>query len=151
MFIAAIEHDRHSKMLLQEMGVYNKVKDKLVEKSPYKTKQLDNNLSEAGGFSKKLVAEIRGLLQAQFKSENANYWEEKLNSAGIPCAINRTIEQWMKEKEARKSAFVIDANSETFGKMTQMGLAVTLGTTPEACLVPQPPQNLDKSLISQLE
>lgn len=139
LFLVATEHNRHSALLLEEMGLRQKLMaDGLIERNPHEVGTLTNNLLDTGGLSRKWRKRIRKELAARFATRPAEYWEAKLSRAGIACAVQRTTAQWLQSAEPKEAGLTVDVDDPKRGALRQPGVLLSLGKAPADHWQPRP-------------
>ncbi|MBI4338322.1 MAG: CoA transferase [Chloroflexi bacterium] len=79
-----------------------------------------------------------GRMRDIFKTKAAQEWEDLFDKAGVPCAVCRTMEEWMESEHAIASGMVVEVDDPQYGAMKQPGVQVRLRGTPGAIRGPAP-------------
>ncbi len=155
LFLIATEHMAHSPLLLEEMGLRQTLLAQgLVERNPYETGTLNNNLLDTGGLSRTWQARIRKELATRFATRPAPYWEDKLSRVGIACSVQRTTAQWLQSPQALEAGLTVDVPDPQLGSLRQPGVLLSLGKAAQDHWQPQPAVTINgdsKTVVESLE
>ena len=84
----------------------------------------------------------RGKWEAKFAERwmdrTALEWEDIMARAGVPCAMCRTVEEWMDTAHAQESGAVMTLTDPVYGPMRQVGIQVRLSDTSGSVGGPSP-------------
>lgn len=107
------------------------------------------NLYSAGGWSKEDRLVVRHHLSEVFAQRTAQDWERELGEAGIPCAIQRANEEYVREKWVRESKLLCEVMTPEHGPMWQPNRLVyfPLDLEPSRNITPPSRLNEDRERI----
>jgi crotonobetainyl-CoA:carnitine CoA-transferase CaiB-like acyl-CoA transferase len=137
LYVFAMDHKRMSLRLLKELDLHEQFRESLVERDPYLSTSVQNNISDVGTLSKALKDQLRVAMSDAFKQAAAHAWEERLTKMGIPCAVHRSTAEWLKEPHLMTSGIAVNVSDPILGTMTQPGPAVWLEDNPLVFLTPR--------------
>ncbi len=138
LYVFAMDHRRMSRRLLEELGLWERFRDMLVERDPYLPTSVNNNISDVGTLGKDVKDPLLAAMAEAFKRDKAEVWEERLSAAGICCAMQRTTSEWLDVPHAALSGITIGVADPILGDMVQPGPAVWLDGSPPSLLTPKP-------------
>ena len=138
LYVFAMDHRRMSLRLLDELGIRHLFDERLVERDPYLPTSIDNSISDVGTLGRELKSELRHAMSVAFASAPALIWEDRLNKAGIPCAVHRSTAEWLQEPHVRASGIGVEVVDSHLGAMLQPGPAIWLESNPTELLSPRP-------------
>jgi crotonobetainyl-CoA:carnitine CoA-transferase CaiB-like acyl-CoA transferase len=138
LYLFAIDNYKITYKLLHALGIYDLViKLGLVNAKPYPGNDLRNNLAETANLSKELQGKLKTYLANALLKKESIKWEQELNQLGIPCAIQRTTEQWLELSEIQKAGLVVPIVDSELGHMLQPGLQTWLSSSPPSLTIPK--------------
>lgn len=116
--LTGIHMDRLIEMLdlaeiLDDMGM---TRDNLYEDLGVR---IEKNVHTPNKWSEADRTTVRNLMADRFATRPAQEWEEILGAAGIPCSMQRTTEEYVRESWVRKSNLMCQVATPDFGEMWQ--------------------------------
>jgi len=141
LFWIAGGHSRNTVSLCKTLGIYDQLMaDGLVDLPVYENLRLTNNLPDSSNLTAEWNAHITERVKAALSAKPAEAWVKLMYEAGVPCALHRTAEAWLRAKETDASGLTIEMDHPTHGKVRQFGTQVHLSGQPD--LVPGPAEAL---------
>lgn len=128
-FILALDHRRFPVILLEALGLWDALRaDGLQDRDPYAkgAGRQGDNIADAVMLSLRWKRRLGKVLRERFLQEPAAHWEQLLWTRGVPCAMVRSTQQWMREPAVRASGLVMQVNDPQCGPMWQAGTHVSL-------------------------
>ncbi|APE34901.1 hypothetical protein BOX37_14155 [Nocardia mangyaensis] len=93
-YLFAMDHDRIPHTPLRTLEIAEAAtRIGLTTQDPYRVATTDN-LHDAAGLSFALRRTLCTLIAQRLAARPADVWEELLGNAGVPCAVQRTTDQW---------------------------------------------------------
>lgn len=138
LYVFAIDNAKLTKNFLHELGLLEEVlKGGLVFIDPYQEDSRDN-LSETSNLSRDWQSTIKARVAGKLLLKPAVYWEKRLNVVGVPCALQRTTEQWVKTPALEQAGIITAVDDPVLGDTRQPGLQVWVSDSPKALAHPNP-------------
>jgi crotonobetainyl-CoA:carnitine CoA-transferase CaiB-like acyl-CoA transferase len=138
LYVFALDHRRMSRRLLEELGLWERFRDILVERDPYLPTSVANNISDVGTLGKDINEQLCVAMTEVFKQDRAEVWEHRLCGAGISCAMQRSTAEWLETAHVAESGISVGVSDPILGSMTQPGPAIWLDDSPLSLLSPRP-------------
>lgn len=138
LYVFAIDNEKLVKAALDVLGLREQaLKGGMVFADPYTSGDLRNNLSETSNLSRDNQAMLKTLITEVLITAPAAQWEEKLTAAGVPCAIQRSTQDWMQIPELYESGIVTTFDLSENGSLRQPGVQAWLSDTPKVFARPR--------------
>ncbi len=139
LYVFAMDHARLPSHLLQEMGLLEGLRRQgLIETNPYESGVNTSNLRDASTLSRRWQRKIKGQLASAFQSKSAVDWESQLNSAGVPCSVQRTTAEWLDLAHLYEAGLAVEIEDPQYGSMRQPGVQTWVESTAKTHLQPKP-------------
>lgn len=141
-YVFTIDHRRLPLVLLRELGLLESAKAQgMTEADPYAPAS-NNNLLDPVNLSVKhkrwLAAEMARVLAGKTAVE----WEVKLGSAGVPCSVLRSTEEWLTASEAFTAGLLTKVSDPQLGEIVQPGPHVWIDGADPGLSQPRPAQTV---------
>ena len=139
LYIISAGHTRNSQSLVKALEVYNDlIADGMVDVPLYENLELTNNIPDSSHLSKEWNQKARTRIEAMLASEPAQHWVDVLTAAGVPCAIQRTSQDWLHKSEPEEAALTVVVDDPEYGPTRQLGVQTRLAKTPDKDVIPKP-------------
>lgn len=138
LYIFAIDNAKLVRAALKAIGVLDAVlKSGFVFQDPYKAGDSQNNLSENSNLDRGRQASMKALIAEKLATRTSEDWEALLVEAGVPCAVQRTTDDWMRLPELVEAGIVAPVDDPNHGMMLQPGVQTWLSDSPETLARPR--------------
>ncbi|MDB5972282.1 MAG: hypothetical protein JWQ90_4732 [Hydrocarboniphaga sp.] len=126
LLIFALDHRRLPIALLETLGLWDSLRSAgLQALDPYTSSRRDN-VCDAALLSPKWKRRIAKALSARFREATGDHWESVLSTAGVPCAVVRTFDEWQNLAWVRHAGLVDEIEDPVLGAQRQFGTAVSV-------------------------
>ena len=150
-FINAVEHATQSRVLLQSLGLLDRmIGDGLTLGSPFDESGSDNNVNLTT-LSVSWRKTLRTAIAERISTRPAAEWEAHLARAGVPASIVRATKEWLQLDSAIEGGNVASLVDPRFGETHQAGRFLTLRGENGQCVSPElrPYRHLDDPLAAR--
>ncbi|TGM20194.1 hypothetical protein EHQ90_03940, partial [Leptospira stimsonii] len=138
LYLFAMDHRTMPIKLLNNLSVLEKLEQEgLVRTHPYTSRRNDRNLLDVGTLGSKWKRRIQKVLSEEFEKRPAHYWENRLNEIGIPCAVQRSAEEWFVLEELKQASLTIQSREG----IVQPGPSIWFSQIPVSEIRAEPPMN----------
>ena len=128
-----------NRSLAKALEVYGDlIADGMVDVPLYENLELTNNIPDSSHLSKEWNQKARERIEAVLASEPAQHWVDVLTAAGVPCAIQRTSQDWLHRPEIEEAALAVVVDDAEYGPTRQLGVQTRLAKTPDEDVIPKP-------------
>ena len=108
LYIISSGHTRNSRSLAKALEVYDDlIADGMVDVPLYENLELTNNIPDSSHLSKEWNQKARERIESVLASEPAQHWVDVLTAAGVPCAIQRTSQDWLHRPDIEEAALTV--------------------------------------------
>lgn len=144
LYLFAIDNAKLVRAALNALDLLDEVlASGLVFEDPYRAGDRRDNLSETSNLSRTWQKRLTVLIAAKLAERPAAEWEERLNAAGVPCAIVRTTAEWLGLDELHAAGLLARIDDERLGPMVQPGPQVVLSRCGAGTGTPQPRRHVN--------
>ncbi|MDP6037686.1 MAG: CoA transferase [Candidatus Latescibacteria bacterium] len=147
LYIISAGHTRNSRSLAKTLEVYDDlIADGMVDVPLYENLELTNNIPDSSHISREWNQKARKRIEAVLASEPAQHWVDVLTAAGVPCAIQRTSQEWLHKPEPEEAALTVVVDDPEYGPTRQLGVQTRLAKTPDEDVIPKPSEPFTRSV-----
>lgn len=144
LYLFAIDNAKLVRAALDVLDLLDEVlASGLVFEDPFRAGDRRDNLAETSNLSRAWQKRLGVLIAGKLAERPAAEWEERLNAAGVPCAIVRTTAEWLGLSELHAAGLLVRIDDEQLGPMVQPGPQAVLRSSGAATGTPQPRQHVD--------
>ncbi len=141
LYVFAMDNHKLSKRALEAFGLYDEfIAEGLAEEDPYVSGDRRDNLGEASNLSKSWQKKFKEKISTILLTKDAADWEETLTSQGVPCAVQRTTQEWLSLPKLKSAGIIVDVEGEDGVSISQPGLQAWLSESSSELLKPKPAQ-----------
>ncbi len=90
------------------------------------------DLADPARLSRARQARLRAVLAEALSRHPAHVWEQQLNEAGVPAAVQRSTAEWMNWAPVRASELVVSLDDPDLGPTEMAGRTVIVGDASKA-------------------
>lgn len=124
LYIFAMDHQRLPLRLLEVLDLWKPLQTAgLQVLDPYAEGVCRDNLCDGAMLSPKWKKRLRQALEARFAEAPAAHWEALLTDAGVPCAVARSLNEWLEQPWLREAGLIVEVADPAIGMTRQTGSA----------------------------
>lgn len=106
LYVFAVDNAKIARRLVETLGLEEHIaKAGLSFGDPYAREGRDD-LSEASNLTRHSQRVLKTMITDALASRPALAWEDELNAAGVPCAVQRTLAEWAALPELREAGVI---------------------------------------------
>lgn len=139
LYIFALDNPKITDAAIQALELEGEVeKLGLVREDAFTAGDRRDNLWEASNLSRASQAALRVAIADRIAKSTAGELEALLNGRGVPCATQRTTEEWLGLEPLREAGLVVEVNDPELGTTRQPGLQAWVSDSARDLVQPRP-------------